>query len=136
MRKINFIVVHCTATPSNQSIESIKKYWRESLGWTQVGYHWMIKEGGNRVQLIPEGMISNGVKGRNHECINISYIGGIINKNSPYDTRTEQQKISMLILLQELKDRYPNALILGHRDFQEVNKACPCFNAIDEFKHL
>lgn len=136
MRKINFIVVHCTASAPNTAIEAIQNYWKKTLGWSSPGYHWLIKEGGNRVQLIPEQMISNGVAGRNHECINIAYIGGIVGKNSPYDTRTEQQKISMLILLKELRERYPKSLILGHRDFQGVNKACPCFDAIQEFKGI
>jgi len=135
-RTIKFIVVHCTATTPETSIKAIQNYWKKSLKWSSPGYHWMIKQGGNRVQLIPENMISNGVAGFNHSCINIAYIGGLVGVYSAYDTRTEQQKMSMIILLKELKERYPEAKILGHRDFVGVHKACPCFDAIQEYKDI
>lgn len=135
-RTIKFIVIHCTATPNNYAVESLKSYWKKTLGWSAPGYHWLIKDGGNRIMLLPEQMISNGVAGFNHQCINIAYIGGIVGKNSPYDTRSEQQKMSIIVLLKELRERYPEAKILGHRDFVGVNKACPCFNAIQEYKDI
>ncbi len=32
-RNIKYIVVHCTATPTNTTLESIKRYWKEQRGW-------------------------------------------------------------------------------------------------------
>ena len=136
MRTINFIAIHCTATDKFQSIESIKNYWKNELKWSAPGYHWLIKAGGERVLLLPEGCISNGVSGFNHEIINIAYVGGLVTKTKYEDTRTEQQKMSMIILLKELRERYPNAKIQGHRDFPNVHKECPCFNAIPEFAEI
>jgi N-acetylmuramoyl-L-alanine amidase len=136
MRTIKYIAIHCTATQSNQSIESIQKYWSEILKWNSPGYHWIIKAGGERNMLLPEQMVSNGVTGFNHEIINVAYIGGCPNKGINKDTRTEQQKMSMLTLLKELKVRYPNAIIQGHRDFPNVHKDCPCFDAIPEYKDI
>jgi len=54
----------------------------------------------------------------------------------PKDTRTPAQKEALIKLLKELKTLYPQAEILGHRDFPDVAKACPCFNAKDEYKTL
>ena len=41
------------------------------------------------------------------------------------DTRTLEQKMAMLHLLEVLHRRYPKALILGHHDLNP-QKACPC----------
>jgi N-acetylmuramoyl-L-alanine amidase len=37
-------------------------------------------------------------------------------------------------VLRTLKAMYPEAVIHGHRDF--ANKACPSFDATEEYKHL
>ena len=39
----------------------------------------------------------------------------------------------MLGLLKDLKARYPDAIIQGHRDFPNVKKSCPRFDAKDEY---
>lgn len=136
MRTINYIVVHCTATNQNATIESILRYWRESLKWKSVGYHYIITPSGEIVNLLPESKVSNGVRGYNSQCINLSYIGGIDSSGSPIDNRTEEQKSAILTLLEQLKERYPNAIIQGHKDFPKVNKACPCFGAKTEYKSI
>jgi N-acetylmuramoyl-L-alanine amidase len=35
----------------------------------------------------------------------------------------------MAELVTKLTEKFPNAKVLGHRDFPNVNKACPCFGA-------
>ncbi|MCO7318623.1 N-acetylmuramoyl-L-alanine amidase [Riemerella anatipestifer] len=77
MRTIKYIILHCTATPQNTTIESIKRFWREKLGWKNVGYHYIIKPDGEIVQLADLKTITNGVKGRNRNAINAAYIGGV-----------------------------------------------------------
>lgn len=136
MRVIKFIAVHCTATAQTASVESIQKYWREHLGWQMPGYHFIIKPNGEKVQLLDIEKVSNGVAGFNHEIINISYIGGVDANNNPKDTRTDAQKATLLKLLKELKTKFPNAVIQGHRDFPNVKKACPSFDAKTEYKNL
>ena len=51
------------------------------------------------------------------------------------DTRTPQQKESLIYLLKELKKMYPNAKIYGHHDFDK-GKGCPCFDAKNEYKNI
>ncbi|GAB3889811.1 N-acetylmuramoyl-L-alanine amidase [Larkinella knui] len=128
MRRIDYIVVHCTATQPNASPEAILRYWRQVLGWKSPGYHYLIKKGGEIVPLLPESEVSNGVKGYNSHSVHLSYIGGIDGKGFPKDTRTAGQKESILCLLHSLKTRYKNAKIQGHRDFPGVTKACPSFD--------
>jgi N-acetylmuramoyl-L-alanine amidase len=136
MRVIKYIAVHCTATAQSATVESIQKYWREHLKWQMPGYHFIIKPDGTAVNLLPVEKVSNGVKGFNHEIINISYIGGIDAKGVPKDTRTPQQKATLLKLLKEFKKSYPTAIIQGHRDFPNVHKACPSFDAKTEYKNV
>jgi N-acetylmuramoyl-L-alanine amidase len=133
MRTINYIVIHCTATQPDVKIESIKRYWKENLKWKNPGYHYMIKADGEIVNTLPIDQVSNGVAGWNSQIINISYIGGIDRSGNPKDTRTEEQKKSMVKLLRELKSKFPKAKIQGHRDFPNVYKACPSFDAKKEY---
>ncbi|WP_313001760.1 N-acetylmuramoyl-L-alanine amidase [Chryseobacterium gleum] len=130
------IVVHCTATQPNAKIEDIKRYWKENLKWKNPGYHYMIKADGEIVNTLPVDQVSNGVAGWNSQIINISYIGGVDKNNQPKDTRTPEQKASILKLLKELKSKFPKAKIQGHRDFPNVHKACPSFDAKKEYSSL
>ena len=136
MREINYLVVHCTATQPDAKIESIQNYWRKNLGWKSPGYHYIIKADGEIVPLLSIDKVSNGVAGYNSQIINISYIGGIDKAGKPKDTRTEEQKYSILKLLKDLKKRFPSAKIQGHRDFPKVAKACPSFDAKKEYSVL
>jgi len=135
MRKIEFIAVHCTATDKNTTVESILNYWKNTLGWKNPGYHFIVDQYGKTTNLLPIIEVSNGVQGYNSKTINIAYIGGIVN-GMPKDTRTEAQKKALKEYLYGLKKHFPNAIIQGHRDFPDVHKACPCFNAKDEYDNL
>ena len=128
MRKIDYIVLHCTATPPEAKVENIVRYWKQQLGWTNPGYHYIIKRDGEIVQLLDEELVSNGVKYFNHNSVHVSYIGGIDHNNVPLDNRTDEQKKSMWEKVKELKKKYPNAIVQGHRDFPKVIKACPSFD--------
>jgi N-acetylmuramoyl-L-alanine amidase len=136
MRTIKYLAVHCTATSQKTSISVIQSYWKNQLGWKMPGYHFIIKPDGEVVNLLPIEQVSNGVQGFNSQIINISYIGGVDTKNVPLDTRTPAQKASLLKLLKELKQKFPTAIIQGHRDFPNVKKACPSFDAKKEYKNV
>jgi len=136
MRNIKYIAVHCTATAQTATVSSIQNYWETNLGWKMPGYHFIIKADGEIVNLLPIDQVSNGVKGYNSVSVNVCYIGGIDSNKKPKDTRTPAQKDSLLKLLKELKQKFPAAIIQGHRDFPNVRKDCPCFNAKPEYKNI
>ena len=58
--------------------------------------------------------------------IGICYEGGLDIRGQPADTRTAEQKASMRRLIEALRQRYPRALIVGHRDLSH-DRDCPCF---------
>lgn len=130
MRKINYLVIHCTATVQNASIEAIKRYWKEVLKWRNPGYHIMVKPSGEIVYIHPIEKVANGVAGYNTNSIHISYIGGVRGKE-PVDNRTPEQKEALKKIVLELKSKFPDAEIKGHRDFLTPGpkwKDCPSFD--------
>lgn len=136
MRTIKHIVLHCTATAQNATVNAIQRYWKNNLGWKNPGYHFLIEPCGRITQLQPISKPANGVKGYNTNAIHISYIGGIDSSGESHDTRTKEQVNSMTGLLKALHAVYPKAEILGHRDFPGVNKGCPSFEVKDYLKEI
>lgn len=147
MRNIKYIAVHCTASHQSMTIEGLKQEFRRK-GWVNPGYHYVVSPDGKISQLLDEEKVSNGVRGYNSETINVAYIGGIDTNGKPIDNRTDAQKASLRSLLKMLHKKYPTAVIQGHRDFSpdlnkdgkitsnEWMKACPCFNAKEEYANL
>lgn len=136
MRKIEFIVLHCTATDQNFPLQSIQYYWKEVLKWEDPGYHFLIKKNGTIHYLQNIDRPANGVMGYNRNSIHISYLGGIDNIGNSIDNRTVEQKKAQLELLNILQDKFPLARILGHNDFPNVDKDCPCFNVDQWLKKI
>lgn len=148
MRKIKYLVVHCTASPQSQKVKDIQNYWEVALGWKSPGYHVIVEPDGTAHELLPIEEVSNGVKGFNSISIHISYIGGVDSNGKPLDNRTQEQKATLLHYLTLWKSMFPGAKIQGHRDFSpdkngngridpwERIKECPCFDAIPEYSTL
>lgn len=147
MRNIKYIFVHCTASQQTATVQQILKEFTQR-GWRIPGYHYIVDPKGMLTQLVAEDRISNGVKGYNSESINVAYIGGIDANKKPIDNRTPEQKKTLLNILTKLKQKYPDAVIMGHRDISpdknhngivdpwERIKECPCFDAKTEYANL
>lgn len=136
MREIRYIVAHCTATQQSVTVESIQAYWRNVLKWKSPGYHYLVRPDGSYLNLLPIEQVSNGVQGFNSVSIHVSFIGGVDKNNKPVDNRTPAQKATMLKLILELKSKFRSAVVQGHRDFPNVHKACPCFDAKKEYANI
>ena len=106
------------------------------MQWKSPGYHIVVTPGGAAIRLAEDHQTTNGVKGHNASSLHISYIGGVDANNKPMDNRTPEQKKSMLLMIKDWLQRYPDAVVCGHRDFPGVNKACPSFDALAEYNHL
>jgi len=135
-RAIKHIVLHCTATSKDTKVSSIVRYWKERKGWINPGYHFIIDVFGNVTQLQPLDKASNGVRGHNSTSINISYIGGVDKNGKSKDTRTMQQYDAMVGLVKAFHAVFPDADILGHRDFEGVKKSCPSFDVKQFLKEI
>lgn len=151
MAKIKRIMVHCTEEPANA--ERSKKYYTwwffECKHWKHYGYHRVIYQDGSfdDLQPIPAGLkdfgyisdktLANGCSGANSDTLHVAYVGGlepitIIHK----DTRTHEQKDTLLKTIQEWKQLFGISEVIGHRDWPGVKKSCPCFDAKKEYEDV
>ena len=131
MREITEIIVHCSDTPAGRhtTVEEIRE-WHLQRGWSDIGYHYVIYLDGTVHEGRPVEKIGSHCKGHNKCSIGVAYIGG----GKGVDTRTEDQRDSLVDLLVYLKTTYPKARIYGHRDFS--TKSCPSFDATKEYENI
>lgn len=137
LKEVKYLVVHCTATPLSQrvSVEDIDR-WHKAQGWSGIGYHWYVDRDGHIFPGRSEREAGAHVRGYNHCSIGICYEGGLDEQGNSADTRTPAQKAALLFIIKYLKQSYPNAIVLGHRDFPGVHKDCPCFDAKTEYSYI
>ena len=135
MRKITEIIIHCAATKDGAKFtaEDIDR-WHKQRGFDRIGYHYVIDLDGTIEPGRDLDCIGAHCKGHNVNSIGICYIGGVDANLKPKDTRTPEQKSSLLLLLKFLRAKFPDAKIYGHRDFSD--KACPSFDAKTEYANL
>lgn len=132
-RKIEKIILHCSATREGQWIktETIKRWHTEGRGWSDIGYHFVIHLDGSVDVGRPLDRSGAHTKGYNRTSIGICYIGGVeaTRTNGKYkakDTRTPEQKSALRGLVWHLLQVYPDATVHGHNEF--AAKACPSFD--------
>ena len=128
MRKIDKIIIHCSATPEGKdfTVQQIREWHVKGNGWRYIGYHFVIYRDGSIHKGRPIEQVGAHTTGHNAHSIGICYIGGNTADNkTPKDTRTEAQRLALIKLVCELKASYPSATVHGHNEF--ANKACPSF---------
>ena len=137
--EIKWIVIHCSATKLSQNFTKAK-LWASHVkgnGWSDIGYHYYITKDGKLHTCRPEEKVGAHVKGFNQKSIGICYEGGIAEDGKHEDTRTAEQLVTMHNLLVSLKQKYPDAEIVGHRDLLQFRtKDCPCFDARRYYAYL
>lgn len=131
MRKIDKIIVHCTATPAGRevTVEDVTG-WHKARGFRTIGYHYLVGLDGTVHAGRPESEVGAHCLGRNAGSIGVCYVGGLdAETRQPRDTRTPAQRRALRRLVDSLRRRYPHATVHGHREF--AAKACPCFDIAD-----
>lgn len=123
MRKIDKIIVHCSATPVTATVEDIRKY-HLSLGYKYIAYHYIVGFDGRLYFGRPVSEVGAHCKGENQHSIGICLIGG----KDRFDF-----SLSQLVTLCDLIKLlcYKNDLsidnVFSHYEFNK-NKNCPWFN--------
>lgn len=135
-RRIKEIIVHCSATREGRdfTVDDIRR-WHKQRGYSDIGYHYVVYRDGSVHEGRDVNIVGAHCVGHNTYSIGICYIGGCkFDGLTPKDTRTEKQKAALKTLIMRLKAKYPYASVRGHRDF--ANKACPSFDATQEYKNV
>lgn len=135
MRKITKIIVHCADTPEGRDDKAADiRRWHKARGFNDIGYHYVVDLDGTIEPGRDVEIAGAHTTGHNADSIGVCYIGGADTDMKPKDTRTDDQKTALRLLLKYLVQKYPGAKIYGHRDF--AKKACPCFDAKTEYQKL
>ena len=132
MRKINRIIVHCTATPAGRDVAVAEiDLWHRQRGFKGIGYHYVVDLGGvvHAGRSVEE--IGAHCRGYNRGSIGVAYVGGLsADGKMPADTRTDAQKVALRAFVNELKRIYPDATVHPHSEF--AAKACHCFDPVHD----
>ena len=129
MGPIKYLTIHCAATPEGRDVkpETVEQWDRAKFG--QKSYHWIISRDGDMHKSLNDDQKGAHVGGHNTGNIGVCYIGGMDkDMKKAKDTRTPEQKKSLLTLVRTYIGRYPGIIVRGHRDWPGVNKACPSFD--------
>ncbi len=144
--EVKYIVIHCSASRAGQDFRAVDiDGWHRRRGFKRIGYHYVVDLDGT----IEEGrkLDEEGahVKGYNHCSVGVCYVGGLDENGEAKDTRTEKQKRALEDLVEVLREVFPGAEVVGHRDLSpdkngdgkvepwEWLKVCPCFDVREEY---
>lgn len=144
------IVIHCSATRPAQDIgfRELTEMHRVR-GIVPVGYHRIIRRDGTVEDGRPLDDVGAHVKGHNFESVGVCMVGGLDAEGRELNDNPEQftdaQHAALRVVVQRLRDRYPGARVVGHRDLSpdvdgdgmverhEWLKTCPGFDVARQF---
>lgn len=120
MRDIERIVIHHTAGGREETLESIRHRHVDELGWSDIGYHYLIEKDGVKRYGRPEWRIGAHVRGKNRTSIGVAVMGYYEEEEfgvfSP-------QSAGLIFVLTDLVRRHPEAKVVTHREL--ANTLCP-----------
>lgn len=127
MRNIDLIVIHCSATKTNQKVDmAVIDKWHRQRGWRKIGYHFVINRDGKVEEGRAKDEVGAHVKGKNKNSLGICLIGGIDDKGNAESNYTKEQWKALEKLVDYLLDEFGDIEVSGHNEY--AAKACPCFN--------
>ena len=131
------IILHHSFTKDSKTVswDAIRRYHTETMGWSDIGYHFGIELVNGHHEAIIGRMINvpgAHTKHQNHNSIGICFVGNFDETEVPY----QQWKLGVL-LVRSLCDvlSIPVSKIFGHREYAGY-KTCPgkLFN-LNTFRH-
>lgn len=134
MRKINRIIIHCSATKADHDIDvSDVRQWHLDRGWSDIGYHYFVDIRGNGFKGRPLERIGAHTKGHNADSVGICYAGGVGSDGKPKDTLTDSQRRKIEQYIKAIRAVFGDQVsVHGHREY--ANKACPSFDVKKYFR--
>lgn len=129
MRKIDWIVIHCSASDRHKTTPKQIDGWHRQRGWSEIGYHRVITGDGKVHQGRADEAIGAHAAGFNTHSLGICLTG-----NFDHDTLREDdpQFEALVQVCAVLCKRHgiPPGAIIGHRDTYKllrrpVAKSCP-----------
>lgn len=124
-----YLTVHGADTPATMDIgaEEIRRWHAdpkpEGNGWSDIGYHWVIRRDGRTEKGRPENLMGAHVAGHNRGNIGVCLVGG-----RPDFNYTQPQLDALRRFIGVFMVENPGAELKGHRDWGDTGKTCPGFD--------
>ena len=135
MRKLDRIILHCTATPEGRHVDvDTIRVWHKARGWRDIGYHFIIYIDGSVHAGRAVEKTGAHVAGHNATTIGVVYVGGTDAAGKAKDTMNAAQETAFVNLVKHLRDQFGPLTLHGHNEY--AAKACPSFIVKDKFKWL
>lgn len=134
---VDTIVIHYSATPIEREYSYAQlERDHKARGFREGGYHFYFPRKGGVVKgrdLSQPGRFEIGAhsKGENGSSIGLCFEGGVTSAapDTGHDTRTSGQIKEMIRMIDAMHERFPGALVKGHRDMPGAATQCPGFDA-------
>jgi N-acetylmuramoyl-L-alanine amidase len=129
--RFDTLVWHYTATYEDQDIGAVEiDAMHKARGWSQIGYHKVIRLDGTVEDGRPLTVMGSHVGGQNSGKLGCVYVGGLRRATGPnvgFDTRTDAQKRAMVELTLAMLNQFPTIQrVVGHKDLAATQ--CPGFD--------
>lgn len=126
---ITHLTIHCAATPEGRPVTAEELCQWDTAKFGQVSYHWVVELDGSAHNTLPDTQLGAHVGMHNHGNVGVCYVGGMdADMHEPKDTRTPEQIATLLRIVHTYQASHPGIIVLGHRDWPGVTKACPSFD--------
>jgi len=124
MFKPRYIVWHTAADPrdnGNRDTTAAEiRTWHLARGWSDIGYHFVIRKNGNVEKGKNESLPGSHVRGLNNQSLGICFSGH--GDLQPLTPEQIEAGIKLTITLMKKYD-IPVANVIGHREINELIKA-------------
>jgi N-acetyl-anhydromuramyl-L-alanine amidase AmpD len=101
--------------------------WHKMKGWSDIGYHYVIRRNGELETGRPLERAGAHVRGHNKNSVGVCLIGGVDDRGNPEANYTKEQWERLQAIVNILSHKFPSADVMGHNDLYS-GKACPCFD--------
>ncbi len=126
MRKIDKIIIHCSATKAKMNIGAKEiTAWHKRRGFNTIGYHLVVNRSGKQELGRKISKIGAHCKGQNKNSLGICLVGGIDENGIAQNNFTKEQFDCLELVLRNYLIQFPRAKIYAHNQFS--SKACPSF---------
>ena len=133
----DLIIVHSSATPPSMDIgvNQITR-WHLDRGFDTIGYHVVIRRGGEIEYGRPFDVRGAHAKGFNSRSIGVCMIGGVNSDMEAELNFTEEQFSSLERVLAALQGLFTDTTVIGHRDLPATSTKCPGFDIISWWTNI
>lgn len=111
------VIIHHTASADVPA--STIHQWHLNQGWSGIGYHFVVRANGT----IERGRPELAIGAHSGPAGNGDSIGIVLTGNFETGKPTEEQMNALVELIKDLRSRYGNLSVIGHKDV--VATACP-----------